>query len=154
MLSAPFSKCNCFFVLRIKGPKLDIDTLRSAQSGGAAQPVEDTGAAEARREQRKAAVEARGQLRYARGLNKKRKRIAEGSEEVLSWDELQTLQGLDDGSLRRWSNELTLQSGNGTIYNSDGTTVMLGANTRSITRRVLDGFEPMRPEQLDLTQYT
>ena len=109
---------------------------------------------EARRERRKAAVEARGQLRYARGLNKKRKRIAEGSEEVLSWDELQTLQGLDDGSLRRWSNELTLQSGNGTIYNSDGTTVMLGANTRSITRCVLDSFEPMRPEQLDLTQYT
>ena len=30
---------------------------------------------------------------------------------------------------------------------------MLGHNTRSNTRRVLDSFEPLRLDQLDLTQY-
>ena len=66
----------------------------------------------------------------------------------------ETIQWYDDDSLRQWSNRLTARSGNGTIYNYDGTTFMLGANmTRSITHRVLDRFQPMRPEEMDLTQY-
>ena len=73
----------------------------------------------------------------------------------LSQEDWKTLQSYNDDSLRQWANRLTQRSGNGTIYNYDGTTTMLGGNmSRSITKRVLDRFQPsMRPEELDLTQY-
>ena len=46
-----------------------------------------------------------------------------------------------------------MQVGHGTIWANDGTQSMLGQNTRSHTRRVLDDFEPCDPEDLDLALY-
>ena len=86
-------------------------------------------------------------------MDRKRKRMNAGSGETMSRGEWQLLSSLDDDSLRRWTNDLTIQAGNGTIRRSDGTPAMLGSNTHSNTRRVLDSFEPLRAEQLDLTQY-
>ena len=126
---------------------LDIEALREAQTGGAPEPAED---APARRAARKEALEARRWYCWGKVLEKRNP-----SGESLSRDDWQTLQMYNDDSLRQWANRLTERSGNGTIYNSDGSTYMLGGNmSRSITNRVLDRFQPsMRPEELDLTQY-
>ena len=128
---------------------LDIDALRAvaAEPGGAPEPAED---AATRREARKNAIEARRWYCWGKTLWKR-----ERSGERLSREEWKTLLWYNDDSLRRWANDLTEKSGNGTIYNRDGTTTMLGGNmSRSITQRVLDRFQPsMRPEELDLTQY-
>ena len=130
---------------------LDIDALREAQTGGASEPAED---APARRAARKEAIEARRCYCWGKTL-KKRERSGEWTWEEASREDWNTLRWYNDDSLRQWANELTKKSGNGTIYNYDGTTYMLGGNmSRSITQRVLDRFQPsMRPEELDLTQY-
>ena len=130
---------------------LDIDALREAQTGGAPEPAED---APARRAARKEAIEARRWYCWGKTL-KKRERSGEWTWEEASREDWNTLRWYNDDSLRQWANELTKKSGNGTIYNRDGTTTMLGGNmSRSITQRVLDRFQPsMRPEELDLTQY-
>ena len=130
---------------------LDIDALREAQTGGAPEPAED---APARRAARKEAIEARRCYCWGKTL-KKRERSGEWTWEEASREDWNTLRWYNDDSLRQWANELTKKSGNGTIYNYDGTTYMLGGNmSRSITQRVLDRFQPtMRPEELDLTQY-
>ena len=132
---------------------MDIDALRSVAPAGAPQPGEETVDVAARRTARSAAVHARAQYRRAQRLDIKRNRIAAGSGETMSRGEWQLLSSLDDDSLRRWTNDLTIQAGNGTIRRIDGTPTMLGSNTHSNTRRVLDRFEPLRAEQLDLTQY-
>ena len=86
-------------------------------------------------------------------LEEKRQRINAGSWETMSHWEWQLLSRLHDDSLRTRANDLTIQAGNGTIRRIDGTPAMLGSNTHSNPRRVLDRFEPLRAEQLDLTQY-
>ena len=133
---------------------MDIDTLRSVASASAAQPGEDTRDVEARRSARRLAVEARREHTYAMNLEEKRQRIEHrGSKETLSDWQWALLEGLHDDSLRTRANDLTIQAGNGTIRRIDGTPAMLGSNTHSNTRRVLDRFEPLRAEQLDVTQY-
>ena len=67
--------------------------------------------------------------------------------------ERELLAGLKDDSLRTNANQLTMQVGHGTIWAKDGTQSMLGQNTRSYTRRVLDGFEATDLEALDRTLY-
>ena len=52
--------------------------------------------------------------------------------------ERELLAGLEDDSLRTNANELTMQVGHGTIWAKNGTRSMLGQNTRSHTRRVLE----------------
>ena len=133
---------------------MDIDTLRSVASASAAQPGEDTRDVEARRSARRLAVEARREHTYAMNLEEKRQRIEHrGSKETLSDWQWALLDGLHDDNLRTRANDLTIRAGNGTIRRIDGTPAMLGSNTHSNTRRVLDRFEPLRAEQLDLTQY-
>ena len=133
---------------------MDIDTLRSVADASAAQPGEDRRDVEERREARWAAVEARREHTYAMNLEEKRQRIQRwGSWETLSHWEWELLSRLHDDSLRTRANDLTIQAGNGTIRRIDGTPAMLGSNTHSNTRRVLDRFEPLRAEQLDLSQY-
>ena len=69
--------------------------------------------------------------------------MKERAGERLSWKDWSTLQAYNDDSLRQEANRLTERSGNGTMYNYDGSKYMLGGNmSRSITRRVLDRFEP------------
>ena len=133
---------------------MDIDTLRSVASASAAQPGEDRRDVEERREARRAAVEARREHTYAMNLEEKRQRIEHrGSKETLSDWQWELLEGLRDDSLRTRANDLTIRAGNGTIRRKDGTLAMLGSNTHSHTRRVLDRFEPLLPEQVDLSQY-
>ena len=120
---------------------------------GAPQPGEETVDVAARRTARWAAVHARAQYRCAQRLDIKRNLIAAGSDEKLSRADRELLCKLDDDSLRKSAKWLTLQSGHGTIRNRDGTPAMLGQNTLSNTRRVLDNFEPLRLDQLDLTKY-
>ena len=87
-------------------------------------------------------------------LEEKRKRIQGwGSWETLSQWEWDLLSRLHDDSLRTRANDLTIRAGHGTIRRKDGTLAMLGSNTHSHTRRVLDRFEPLLPEQVDLEQY-
>ena len=132
---------------------MDIDTLRSVADASAAQPDEDRRDVEERREARWAAVEARRWHAYAMNLEAKRQRIEKGSKETLSDWQWELLEGLRDDSLRTRANDLTIRAGNGTIRRKDGTPAMLGSNTHSHTRRVLDRFEPLLPEQVDLSQY-
>ena len=115
--------------------KLDLDALREAQTGGAPEPAED---APARRAARQEAVVARRWYCWGKVLKMK-----ERAGERLSWEDWYTLQAYNDDSLRQEANRLTERSGNGTMYNYDGSKYMLGGNmSRSITRRVLDRFEP------------
>ena len=132
---------------------MDIDTLRSVADASAAQPGEDRRDVEERREARRAAVEARREHTYAMNLEEKRQRINAGSWETMSHWEWQLLSRLHDDSLRTRANDLTIRAGNGTIRRIDGTPAMLGSNTHSNTRRVLDRFEPLLPEEVDLAQY-
>ena len=71
----------------------------------------------------------------------------------LSRQERELLAGLADDSLRTNANKLTMQVGHGTLWADNGTQSMLGQNTRSYTRRVLDAFEATDLEDLDLTLY-
>ena len=133
---------------------MDIDTLRSVAEASKIKPEEDRRDVEERREARWAAVEARRVHAYAMNLEEKRQRIEHrGSKETLSDWQWALLEGLHDDSLRKTANDLTIRAGNGTIRRKDGTLAMLGSNTHSHTRRVLDRFEPLLPEQVDLSQY-
>ena len=138
---------------------MDIDTLRSVAEASKIKPDEDSRDVEERREARWAAVEARRVHAYAMNLEAKRQRIEEekrhrkGSKETLSDWQWALLEGLHDDSLRTTANRLTFRSGHGTIRDRDGMRAMLGQNTHSNTRRVLDSFQPLRMEELDLAQY-
>ena len=135
--------------------RLDIDTVRSVATTPACspQPGEDPVDVAARRTVRREAVQARTRYTHAQSLALKRIRIEAGSNEWLSHADHELLRRFDDDSLRTRANRLTFQSGHGTIRDRDGMRAMLGQNTYSNTRRVLDSFQPLRMEQLDLTQY-
>ena len=82
--------------------------------------------------------------------NRKRARIQGGSRETLSRSDHWWLERLDNDTLRRTANDLTIKSGHGSVRCRNGDVVMLGSNTLSHTRRVLDDFVPVRLENLDL----
>ena len=61
---------------------------------------------------------------------------------------------LDNDILRRKANRLTIDSGHGTVHYQSGDTVLLGSNTYSNTRRVLDDFVPVSINDLDMQELT
>ena len=87
---------------------------------------------------------ARFNAAKARSTYCRARRLDEGiragvkSAAFLSPHERELLAGLEDDSLRTNANELTMQVGHGTIWAKNGTRSMLGQNTRSHTRRVLE----------------
>ena len=121
---------------------------------GAGQPEPDEAeaedeAAKAARKAEEAALRAAHQTaRFnavkARSTYCRARRLDEGiragvkSAAFLSPHERELLAGLEDDSLRTNANELTMQVGHGTIWAKNGTRSMLGQNTRSHTRRVLE----------------
>ena len=133
--------------------RLDIDTLVATTPASSPQPGQDPVDVAARRTVRREAVQARTRYTHAQSLALKRIRIEAGSNEWLSHADHELLRSFDDDSLRTTANRLTLLSGHGTIRDRDGMQAMLGQNTHSITRRVLDSFQPLRMEELDLAQY-
>ena len=119
----------------------------------AARKAEEAARRAAHQTARLNAVKARSSYCRARRLEEG---IRAGVKSVASLfpHERELLAGLKDDSLRTNANKLTMQVGHGTIWAKDGTQSMLGQNTRSHTRRVLDDFEPLDPEELDLALYT
>ena len=91
-------------------------------------------------------------------LDKRRRRINranegfEPSEEFLTARHLAVLSTYDDGSLRIHANALTVRSGHGIFILDDGTGQHLAGKQLSITRRVLDNFEPVRADDLDMDE--
>ena len=100
------------------------------------------------------AVKARADFRYAQCLARRRVRINRGSKETLSPADQWWLDRLDNDSLRRKANDLTIQSGHGTLHYKNGNTVLLGSNTDSNTRRVLDDFIPGSINYLGMQELT
>ena len=100
------------------------------------------------------AVRARSDFRYAQTLARRRIRIKQGSKEWLSYADQWWLDRLDNDSLRRKANSLTIESGHGTVHYKLGDTVLLGSNTYSNTRRVLDNFVPVSINDLDMQELT
>ena len=125
--------------------------------------AEDEAAKAARKAEEAALRAAHQTARFnaakARSTYCRARRLDEGiragvkSAAFLSPHERELLAGLEDDSLRTNANKLTMQVGHGTIWAKDGTQSMLGQNTRSHTRRVLDDFEPCDSEDLDLALY-
>ena len=153
--------CKQFWEVISYTGSLDIDTLRTVRqqsiAAGAGQPEPDEAEEAALRAERQT---ARLTAAKARSCFCRARRLAESiqagvkSAASLSPHELELLARLEDDSLRKEANKLTMQVGHGTIWAKDGTQSMLGQNTRSHTRRVLDHFEPFDPEELDLALYT
>ena len=168
--------CKQFWEIISYTGRLDMDTLLKVWELSVKEPEpdeaeeEDEAAKAARKAEeaaRKAEEAARRAAHQTARLNAgkarssycRARRLEEGiqagvkSAASLFPHERELLAGLKDDSLRTNANKLTMQVGHGTIWAKDGTQSMLGQNTRSYTRRVLDGFEATDLEDLDRTLY-
>ena len=117
---------------------------------GASQPVVNLAARPENAMLKKAATEAKFNLRRARML---RRRLETGSlrENSLSETEEFLLKQLNNGTLLRKANDSIIAFGHGTLKDENGRVVHLGGSTGGTTREVLDNFQ--QPSLTDMERF-
>ena len=97
------------------------------------------------------AVQARGRVRLAHRYARLRDEIRAGARAAgasLTPAQLELLALLDDGTLVRQANHLTICAGHGRLRRADGSAVDIGGSTGGYARSVLDDWQPP-----DLTEF-
>ena len=123
--------------------RLDLDFLHAAQSTRGADLPEAMLCTRPNNDGLKRAA-AKAKLQY-RMTSTLRRRLDNGevAQEDITRVQHDLLRQLDDGRLRARANEAIRAYGHGTVHRSDGQTVEIGGSTGGVTRRLLDGEEPV-----------
>ena len=150
-------RCNGAAELRICGNLLasleNSTQFWLAEKLAQAQEASSTSTSEQQQQLVRIALEARNRLRLAKKFNLKRLRIANGSDEALTTNELKLLRLYDSDELRKEANKATLQSGHGRLKKRNGGFDDLGGSTGGGTRLALDNFVPPHPDDFDADSY-
>jgi hypothetical protein len=109
-------------------------------------------APDAKKDIRRAAAMARADWRRGQALVQRRARMNGGSNETMYRSDYKILARMDDDTLRRKANKLTIEAGQGYIRYKTGQSMYLWGDQVGRTRRVLDNFACISPDELDMTE--